>query len=152
MSLDLTRFSDGRLGLRLESGEIPVTVTRCFPWSNPLSYLSLRNEKGEEKGFVTALDDLSPESRALLEEELKLTGQTFEIIRIHKVQKEIELRCWEVETQGGDRHFQTELDVWPRALPDGSLLVQDLYGDLYRIQDPQALDAASQKILTPLLG
>ncbi len=151
MSMELVRLTDNRLGLRKDSEEIPVTIMRCFPWSNPTSYLSLRDEKGEEQGFVTHLEELSPSSRSHLEQELRLTGQTFEIIRIQKVQKEIELRCWEVETKGGNRHFQTELDVWPRALPDGSLLLQDLFGDLYRIH-PQSLDAPSLKILTPLLG
>jgi len=152
MSLELIRLLDGRLGLVQDTEEIPVTVTRSFPWSNPTAFLSLRNEKGDEEGFVTRLEDLTASSREALEEELRLTGQTFEILRIHRVQKEIELRCWEVNTNGGERHFQTELDVWPRALPDGSLLIQDLFGDLYRIQDPHALDANSRKILFPLLG
>ncbi len=36
---------------------------------------------------------------------------------------------------------------WPRALPDGALLVRDVGGDLYRSPEPGSLDQKSGALL-----
>jgi hypothetical protein len=151
-TVSLLALPDGRLGYQSDTGPVPVSVVRCFPWTWPDRYLSLRNADGDEVALIDSPDVLDGTSRTLLLHELDQTGQTFTITAIQAVGKEIELRCWEVETPGGERHFQTELDEWPRELPDGSLLIQDLFGDLYRIADPMKLDPPSRKLLLPLLG
>jgi hypothetical protein len=142
---------DGRLMLHAESGDIPLKVARCFPWAKPNQFLSLRDEKGEEKLLVRDPADLEPASRAVLEKELRDSGQTFEITAIRECRKEIELRCWDVETRQGPRLFQTELDEWPTKIGEGRLLIEDLCGDLYTIDNPAALDPLSRRLLWPLL-
>jgi hypothetical protein len=52
-----------------------------------------------------------------------------------------------VETAQGPRTFQTALDGWPRELDAGGLVVEDVYGDLYRVSDPERLDAKSKRLL-----
>jgi len=151
-SLKIVSTPDGRPAIQRNGKTVPVEVRRCFPWTRPDGFLTLRDGEGRELALVESLDDLDPDSRTVLERELLESGRTFVIERIHSIQKEIELRCWEVDTAEGHRSFQTELDEWPRLLPDGSLLIQDLYGDLYRIPDPNALDPAGRKLLWPLLG
>ncbi|MDA3874525.1 MAG: DUF1854 domain-containing protein [Kiritimatiellae bacterium] len=144
--------TDGRLALQSESGPRPVHLCRCFPWSHPDRLLSLRNQEGEELLFLHSPDDLDPASSALLKTELAQSGALFEIDSIQSLTKEIELRCWEVTTRQGPRSFQTELDEWPRDLPDGRLLIEDLFGDLYVVPPVHQLDPASQKRIWPLLG
>jgi hypothetical protein len=56
-----------------------------------------------------------------------------------------------VETRQGPRLFQTELDEWPTKIGEGRLLIEDLCGDLYTIENPAALDPLSRKLLWPLL-
>jgi hypothetical protein len=148
----LKRMEDGHPAL-LDNGEcIPIHIVPCFPWTHPGRFLSLRDREGVERALVEDPTLLDADSRHLLENERATSNATFVVTRIREITKEIELRCWVVEVEGGERHFQTELDEWPRALPDGSLLMEDLFGDLYRIPNPQSLDSASFQWLQPLLG
>lgn len=150
--LQLKRKPDGRPGLLTENGIEPVVITACFPWSDPGKFLSLRSPEGRELGFVEDPADLEPESKDLILEELARGSATFQIQSIQVLRKEIELRCWEVITDRGPRSFQTELDEWPRELPGGSFLIEDLFGDLYVVTDLQTLDPASRKLFWPLIG
>ena len=154
MSTPTPRLSsgpDGRLMLAGDGDPIPVRIARCFPWANPNRFLSLRDEKGVEKLLVRDPAELDDISRVLLEKELRESGQTFEITAIHECRKEIELRCWEVDTRQGPRSFQTEPDEWPTTIGNGGLLIEDLSGDLYTIENPAALDPVSRKHIWPLL-
>ena len=45
------------------------------------------------------------------------------------------------------RSFQTHLDDWPRALPNGGILIRDVAGDLYRIAPPSQMDRKSRELL-----
>jgi hypothetical protein len=57
-----------------------------------------------------------------------------------------------VLTAQGPRRFQTPLDGWPRELEDGSLVMADVFGDLYRVPDPAELDEKSRRLLSPFIG
>ena len=148
----LLQLPDGRLALQTENGPQAVQISRCFPWTAPRQFLSLRNDDGDELLLVKTLSDLDPDSRELLETEIIRGAGTFQIESIQSLKKEIELRCWEVTTRQGPRSFQTELDEWPRELPDGTFLVEDLFGDLYVIPVLDQLDATSRKCFWPLIG
>jgi hypothetical protein len=52
-----------------------------------------------------------------------------------------------VHTAQGNRSFQTRLDDWPRQLPDGTLLIRDVAGDLYRLVASEQLDRRSRTLL-----
>lgn len=161
--LDLTEFSktpevvgprfrteaDGRLALRYGGREYPsVSVRRCFPWSEPERFFSIRDAEGTEVLVVEALADLDSESARALARALNESSFVFEIETIEDIREEFELRLWRVRTkQGGERRFQTKLNAWPRETPGRSLVVQDVGGDLYVIRDPKSLDPASAKRL-----
>lgn len=150
-SPQLQRAPNGRLLLLQEDGPVPVDLRRCFPWAAPSAWISLRDKEGAEKLLVRDLADLDPASRACLEAELADSGMTFAITTVLECRKELELRCWEVDTHQGHRSFQTELDEWPRSLPGGGVLIRDICGDLYTVADPEALDPKSRKLLDALL-
>ena len=61
----------------------------------------------------------TPESRRALEHALAEAGFVLEVMRVLAIEEEVEIRQWTVETKHGPRSFQTHLDDWPRALPDG---------------------------------
>ncbi|HET9377376.1 MAG TPA: DUF1854 domain-containing protein [Chthoniobacterales bacterium] len=137
----------GQLLLRSQRGSIPVRPVACFPWSEPNNYISLRNEAGMEVGFIDSTAELDDSSRTALETTLRQTRFVFEVTAIEKVEDEFELRTWLVTTHQGPRSFQTKLDDWPRTLENGGIIIRDLSGDLYHIEDPTALDSASQKLI-----
>lgn len=145
--LSLEQRSDGRLWAVRGDEERAVWVRRCFPWSEPTRYLSLRDGDEEEFALVRDPADLDDASREALEGALALAGFVFEITRVLEIEEEVEIRRWRVETRQGPRSFQTRLDDWPRTLPHGGLLIRDVTGDLYHLGRPAALDRHSRALL-----
>lgn len=147
--LRLERQPDGRLAAGTGGAVTPVRPIRCFPWSGPTAFISLRDDKDREVALVADPADLDPGSRALLEEELAQAGFLLRITRILAVDEELEIRIWRVDTRQGPRTFQTARDEWPRPLPDGNLLLRDVAGDLYLVPRSADLDPTTRRILWP---
>jgi hypothetical protein len=143
----LERRVDGQLWARVAGAEHQVRVHRCFPWSEPGQFLSLRNSKNQEVALITDLTQLGPKSREALESALLEAGFVLRVNRIHRVTEEVEIRSWQVETEQGPRSFQTRLDDWPWKVPGGGIVIRDVSGDLYHVADPRALDEGSRRWL-----
>lgn len=148
----LRRVEDGRLAVQAGEQWIPVTVRPCFPWTHPRQWLSLRDEKGEERALVRDLESLEPAPREVLARALAEARFTFEIEAIESIEADFDLRIWKVRTAQGARRFLTEWDTFPRTLPDGSLVIEDQAGDLFRIANPDAMDAKSAALLWSYRG
>ncbi len=145
--LRLTWGHDGRLWAIRNERRQSVSVHRCFPWSAPKQFFSLRDTEGQEVALVRETRTLDLESRRVLEEALVIAGFVLTIERVHRVVEEIEVRCWDVQTNQGARSFQTGRDDWPRELPGRGILIKDVAGDLFHIPDPDRLDDGSKKLL-----
>lgn len=145
--LVLARAVDGRLWAARGGEAVPVLVRRCFPWSEPERFISLRSERDEEVALIADPAELDADSRAALELALAEAGFVFQVEAVRSVEEEVEIRHWRVATRQGERSFQTRLDDWPRRLPGGGFLLRDVAGDLYRIPDPATLDETSRGLL-----
>lgn len=141
----LRRGADGTLSALRAGAWVSARVVRCFPWSLPGEWYSIRDEAGEELFLLRSTEELDTASRRALEESLAESGFIFDITAVHSQTEESELRRWEVDTLQGRRVFQTGIEEWPTRLPAGGILLKDVAGDLYRIESPAALDAASRK-------
>jgi hypothetical protein len=138
---------DGLLRAHTDAGAVAVSVRRCFPWSEPGRFVSLRDDDEKEVALVAQLADLEPASRSALETALAEAGFVLEVVSVRSIAEEVEIRHWVVETRQGTRAFQTRLDDWPRELPAGGMLIRDVGGDLYHIPSPEALDPTSRDLL-----
>jgi hypothetical protein len=145
--LTLARRADGRLWARCGGEERAVRVQRCFPWSGPATFVSLRDADDEEFALVADPARLDPASRRALEGALVEAGFVLELTAIEDVDEEVEIRTWKVHTRQGPRTFQTRLDDWPVQVPGGGVVIRDVAGDLYHVGDPAAMDARSRKWL-----
>jgi hypothetical protein len=145
--LKLERRADGQLWATRNGEAQPVRVHRCFPWSEPGRFLSLRDADNEEFVLVPSVEALEPESRRVLEAAVAEAGFVLDVVRIVDVDEEVEIRTWKVETRQGHRTFQTKLDDWPMTVPGGGIVIRDVAGDLYHVRDPLGMDAASRKWL-----
>jgi hypothetical protein len=145
--LTLEKRADGQLWARLNGRERAVRVHRCFPWSEPGRFLSLRDDENEEFALVETLDGLGAESRAALDDAMVEAGFVLDVTRIVDVDEEVEIRTWKVETRQGPRSFQTRLDDWPTDVPGGGILIRDVAGDLYHVRNPEDMDAVSRRWL-----
>jgi hypothetical protein len=145
--LVLRNSGDGRLFAIIDGEGVSVRLRQCFPWSEPHRHLSLRDEDDEEVALVEDPAALTPESRRAIEQALAEAGFVLAITRVVSIDEEVEIRQWKVETKHGPRSFQTHLDDWPRALPNGGLLIRDVGGDLYLLAAPGGMDRRSQELL-----
>ena len=139
--------ADGRLVVLVDGDPVPVRLRQCFPWSEPGLHLSLRDDEDHEIAIVDDPADLEPESRSAVEHALAEAGFVLEVTHVLDIDEEVEIRQWTVETRQGRRSFQTHLDDWPRALPNGGMLIRDVAGDLYRIAPPSQMDRKSREFL-----
>ena len=145
--LKLERRADGQLWATYKGSERPVRVARCFPWSDPAAYLSLRDADDEEFALVADPAQLDLISRRVLEDALVESGFVLEVTAILEVDEEVEIRTWKVQTRQGPRSFQTKLDDWPHEVPGGGVVIRDVAGDLYHVPRPAEMDAKSRKWL-----
>jgi hypothetical protein len=145
--LRLERRADGQVWVCGLGAEKPVRVQRCFPWSQPTAYLSLRDVDDEEVALIAEPERLDASSRRVLEDALVEAGFVLEVIAIVDVDEEVEIRTWKVETRQGPRTFQTKLDDWPHEVPGGGVVIRDVAGDLYHVPHPAEMDAKSRKWL-----
>lgn len=140
----LERSPNGQLLAEVDGCRLAVSVLRCFPWSQPGSFLSLRDTEDSEVALVASPDELDDTSRRVLAEALVEAGFVLEITSIDEVDEEVEIRTWKVQTRQGARMFQTHLDDWPWQVPGGGIVIRDVAGDLYHVADPEAMDERSR--------
>ena len=146
-AIRLAHRSDGQLWATRGEEECVVRVRRAFPWSEPARFISLRDAADHEFALVSDPAALDPVSRRALDTALAAAGFVFAVTAVREIEEEVEIRTWRVVTRQGARTFQTRLDDWPRPLPEGGLLIRDVAGDLYRIDDLAALDERSRELL-----
>src|SRR5256885_8787186 len=111
--LTLERRADGRMWAVRDGTERAVWVRRCFPWSEPGRFLSLRDDDEEEFALVRDVAELAPASRQVLEEALVAAGFVFEGTRVVAIEEEVEIRHW----QGGTRPGPPGVPTPPRHRP-----------------------------------
>jgi hypothetical protein len=147
-------YLDAASCLWLARGELRVRVrpVRCFPWSAPGELVSLRDENDREELLVERFAELDAPSARALEASLGASGFVLDIVRVDSIEEDYEMRIWHTETRQGKRTFQTKLDDWPWAAPDGGHLVRDLAGDLFRVPPLETLDEKSRRQLWAYVG
>ncbi|MBT3583758.1 MAG: DUF1854 domain-containing protein [Halobacteriovoraceae bacterium] len=128
--------------------ETEVSVKPCFPWTQPEHFLSLRDDDDNEVFLIEDLQALDFNAIEAVRHSMRPAQFILEINRINSIEEDVELRIFDVETVQGSRIFHTKLEDWPTLLDDGSILIEDLSGDTFKVEGLQRLDQRSQKILS----
>ena len=138
----------GRLAVHLEGREEPIEdarVARCFPWSLPEAYVSVRNSDGKEIALLRSLDELDSSGRKLIEEELRDKIFNPKILKVVEYKHEFGVTSIKVETDRGVVAFQIRSRDEVRVLSPVRALFRDVDGNTYELTDLSALDPVSQK-------
>ncbi len=119
-----------------------VAVHRCFPFSDPDRYISIREPEGDgrEIGLIDDLNNLSKDTRALLEDQLALRYFIPKIQKVREIKDEYGYSYWDVQTDRGDCRFTVRMggsNVY--AIGPNRYLVNDLDGNRFEIPDLYAL-------------
>lgn len=154
MDFELSRNQFGQLVLRtlddaqLHTGVVPV---RAFPIAAPNEGLALMSVDGHELCWIDTLDQVPPESRRLIEEELASREFLPEIRRIVQVSSFATPSTWQVETDRGTAQLVLKGEEDIRRVAENRLLIADSRGIQFLVRDLRALDKDSRKLLDRFL-
>jgi len=146
----IERDDAGALVVRLHGQDEPIAdakVARCFPWSVPGRYISVRNSEGKEVALLETLADLDKHSRTVVEQELKDRAFNPKILSVSKNKREFGVTSITVETDRGAATFQIRSRDDVRVLSATRALFRDADGIIYELPDLTQLDPPSQKRL-----
>jgi hypothetical protein len=142
------RDEAGTLTVHLDGRDKPVAdarVARCFPWSFTDNYISLRDSDGNEVLLLRSLDELDPDSRRIVEDELAHRVFNPKIQRILNLKREFGITEVTADTDRGRVTFQIRSRDDVRVLSPTRALFRDVDGNTYELPDLSALDPASRK-------
>lgn len=143
------RDADQKLYMESAEGrEGPLTVKWAFPLTRPEKYVVVSSERGAFVGLIKNYKKLDPDSLAVVEEGLEESYFLPRITRIHEIEDRFRIMIWTVETDRGPRRFEVRSrrrDI--RWLSDRHVVIQDVDGNRYEIEDLNALDAHSRDLL-----
>jgi hypothetical protein len=139
----------GRLVLELPDGRrfAGVEPVRAFPISEPGRWISFCDADGKELLDLQTAEGLSPEARALLDQELAVREFVPVIQRINQVNGEGSPSDWEVVTDRGPTRFTVDNDEDVRRVGPNRVIITDSQKLRYQIRDSRALDRKSRRIL-----
>lgn len=145
----LHRDAWGRLVLTDASGAAHVGVepVRGFPITGPNYGLSLLDVDGRELAWIEDLDALPDPVRSVLKEELPRREFMPRLRRVVRVSGVAEPTEWDVETDRGLTRFVLKSEDDVRRLAGGRALIVDAHGIRYLIEDLNALDSLSRRVL-----
>ena len=154
VSLQLHRNAHGRLVLTAPDGTAHegVTPVRAFPIAAPAEGLSLIGPDGHELIWVDRLDQLDPQARSLIEEELAVREFVPTVTAILAVSSFSTPSTWSVETDKGPAQFVLKAEEDIRRLAGRTrLLIAAGDGMQFRIPDTTVLDRPSRRLLERFL-
>ncbi len=145
----LTHNDRKQLVLITRNGDqfVDVEPVRSFPLSDPRHSVSIVDNKGREIFFVESLDDMSPETRAMLEAELSVREFIPTIVRIINEPGNAEPATWQVETDRGITTFEVESEDSIHKRDTHRVSIVDSHGIRYEIPDTRKLDHHSRRAL-----
>lgn len=152
---DLKIFFDPKDRLRA------ATEDRCWhtvkpvwaaPLSHPKTFLALLDAKDQEIATIPNPDDLDAASREAVETELVRRYLTATVQRILDVKSDWGSTYWTVETNRGRRELVTQsLQETVQWLGENHLLLTDVDGNKFEIENILTLDEASQAMIRRIL-
>ena len=161
VSVHFTRRGD-TLSMTLTEDNISVQYPRvvlrsCFPVSDSKVFLSVRDAsdgKQKELGIIEDWRKLSPEDREAVATELNLHYFVPKIHKINSINEELGFLYWTVETDKGQQEFVMRNSIirYARQIEPGHWLLIDVNDARHEIQDFEALDSRSQKLLQRYLA
>ena len=115
-----------------------VAVHRCFPFSDPERYISIREPEGDgrEIGLILKLEDLPADTQEILREQMQLRYFVPKIRKIKDIKEEYGYSYWDVETDRGVCRFTVRMGggcVY--LIGKDRYLVNDLDGNRFEIPD-----------------
>ena len=148
-AITLRADSFGRLWLREGDDEEqgPLQSFRALPLTKPSHHISLQTDEGEELGLIPDMDDLDPDSRAVLERDLELYYLKAKVRTINQVETKNGLISFDLVTDLGERRIHVRDRQQIRMIAGGSVILTDIHGGKYEVPPLDQLDEKSRGLI-----
>lgn len=152
-TFSLRRNSFGYLCLQDQAGVTheQVVPVRAFPISYPNESIAIVDRDGHELVWLDSLDQATPSNQQLINEELASREFMPVLTGIENVSTFATPSTWTVKTNRGPTQFILRGEEDIRRVNKTMYLVSDTHGVQYLIQDIQALDKHSRRLLDRFL-
>ena len=152
-TFSLSRNSFGYLCLQDQAGVTheQVVPVRAFPISYPNESIAIVDRDGHELVWLDSLDQATPSNQQLINEELASREFMPVLTGIENVSTFATPSTWTVKTNRGPTQFILRGEEDIRRVNKTMYLVFDTHGVQYLIQDIQALDKHSRRLLDRFL-
>ena len=125
-----------------------LNVRRAFPLEDAQRYIGFFLADGTELGLLKNLDDLDPDSRQYLMEELEKDYFRPVILEIPKIEEDFGVVHIDIVTSNGPRHIQIRgIRSNIRMLARNRALIEDVDGNRYELRDWNLLPKLTREIL-----
>ncbi len=129
-----------------------LELHRMFPITGLDKYISLLDSEGNEIAVIRNINDLMPESKAVVENCLKEYYMMPRITRFIRMSEKFKIWMWTAETDKGVCTFEIRNHLTAiKPLYDGRVLIKDANDNRYEIPDYNKLDKKSLKMILPKL-
>ena len=149
----LSRNSFGQLCLQDQNAQLheQVVPVKAFPISHPKESIAIVDRDGHELVWLDALSQTTPDNQALIEAELASREFMPILTKILHVSTFATPSTWQVETHRGATEFILRGEENIRRINKAMYLIADTHGVQYLIEDIQALDKHSRRLLDRFL-
>ena len=129
-----------------------LEIHRLFPRSGSNKYIVILDEEGEQKAIIRDIENLDPQSKAVVEKVLEEYYMIPRITKFISMTEKFKIWMWTAETDRGVITFEIRNHIASiKPLYDGRVLIKDANDNRYEIPDYRLLDKESQKMLIPKL-
>ncbi len=129
-----------------------LELHRMFPITGLNKYISLIDHDGNEMAVIRNIEDLMPESKAVVESCLNEYYMIPKITKFIKMSTKFKIWMWTAETDKGICTFEIRNHLTAiKPLYDGRVLIKDANDNRYEIPDVNKLDKKSIKMIMPKL-
>ena len=133
-----------------------IQLRRAMPDRNPSEFISVADQENKEIGMIHSLTDLRDDQLRIVSDELNRRYYCPEILEVKSVRDKLGYVYMEMEVfAGGEKHERSaavnDVNKNIRMLGSNRLIIFDVDGNRYIINDLAKLDKHSVKRLEPFL-
>jgi len=148
----------GFAGLRYNNTDYPhIVLRRALPMQEPMKYISVADHENKEIAIIRAVEDLQGTQREIVINELDNRYYAPNVLEVLSVEDKLGYVYIKLRVQNkNDRAYTKNIAVKDvnrniRMLSESSLIIFDVDGNRYIIEDLDKLDKNSIKRLDPYL-
>ncbi|MFC1743148.1 DUF1854 domain-containing protein [Candidatus Riflebacteria bacterium] len=138
-----------RVLLDLKDGKnpFPIRIVWARPLSGPKKEVSILDaDKKKEILLLSSLENLEPDTKKIIKEELQRRYFLPKITRVINTKASFGNRYWQVETDRGERNFLMKSpETNAEWLNDDHVILRDSLGNHYEIESFSRLDPQSRQ-------